>query len=104
LPADPPPPDHPYVVLSIGLPGYGDGLHPVEAMNVYEAIPGASLVEAETPLAADASSQAEMAAQADAVCMSSGFDPDPALRTRIDALFETAATYAQGFSIRVRRR
>ena len=40
LPAELPPVEAPYRVQSIGLPGYADGVYPVEAMNVYEPMPG----------------------------------------------------------------
>jgi hypothetical protein len=41
MPAAAPPPEAPYQVLAIGLPGYKDGLYPVEALSTCETLPPA---------------------------------------------------------------
>jgi hypothetical protein len=41
MPASPPPPEAPYQVLAIGLPGYKDGLYPVESLSTCETLPPA---------------------------------------------------------------
>ena len=38
LPPELPPVEAPYRVLSLGIPGYPDGVYPVEAMNVYDPL------------------------------------------------------------------
>jgi hypothetical protein len=38
LPAELPPVEAPYRVLSLGIPGYPDGVYPVEALNVYDPL------------------------------------------------------------------
>src|SRR5262249_12172088 len=105
LPAEPPPPDHPYRVLALGLGGYADGLYPVEAMKTYEAVPEGreKFAPPETPLPSDPAAQAALAASADAVCVGDRFHFDARLKSRIDALFETAVPYAHSFTIHVRR-
>ena len=40
LPAELPPVEAPYRVQTIGMPGYADGVYAVEALNVYEPMPG----------------------------------------------------------------
>jgi hypothetical protein len=105
LPAEPPPPDHPYRVLSLGLAGYADGLYPVEAMKTYEYVPEGreKFAPPETPLPPDPSAQAALAASADAVCVADRFHPDARLKSRIDTVFEPAVAYAHSFTIYVRR-
>ncbi len=104
LPAQPPPPDHPYRVLALGLNGYADGLYPVEALKTYEAIPGnrEKFAPPETPLPHEPSAQAELANLADAVCIGERYRAHPLLKGRIDALFEPAVSFARAFSVDVR--
>jgi hypothetical protein len=108
LPADPPPPDAPYRVLALGLSGYADGLYPVEAMKTYEDIPSTpktheTFPPPETPLPLDGAARAALAEGASAVCLGERFHPDPALKSRLDTLFEPAASYPKSFAILVRR-
>jgi hypothetical protein len=105
LPVEPPPPDHPYRVLSLGLAGYADGLYPVEAMKTYESVPEGreKFAPPDTPLPRDPAAQATLAASADAVCIGDRFRPDAILKSRIDALFEPAVVYGRSFTIYVRR-
>lgn len=108
MPEGPPPPDAPYRVLSLGLEGYADGLYPVEAMKTYEDIPKnahthETFAPPEIPLPREAGAQVALASEASAVCLGEGFRPGPALKSRLDALFESATTYPKAFSILVRR-
>jgi hypothetical protein len=105
LPSEPPPHDHPYRVLSLGLAGYADGLYPVEAMKTYESVPEGreKFAPPETPLPREAVAQAALAASADAVCLADRFRPEALLKSRIDALFEPAVAYGRSFAIYVRR-
>src|SRR5579863_5302289 len=41
LPAAAPPPEAPFQVLAVGLPGYKDGLYPVESLSTCETLPPA---------------------------------------------------------------
>lgn len=41
MPASAPPPEAPFQVLAIGLPGYKDGLYPVESLSTCETLPPA---------------------------------------------------------------
>lgn len=43
LPAELPPVEAPYRVLTLGINGYADGVYPVEALNVYDPLPGPML-------------------------------------------------------------
>jgi hypothetical protein len=105
LPSEPPPADHPYHVLSLGLAGYADGLYPVEAMKAYEDIPGdrEKFAPPEVALPSDPVAQVELATRADAVCLAERFHPDPRLASSIGASFELAVAYARAFAIHVRR-
>jgi len=105
LPSEAPPPDRPYRVLALGLAGYADGLYPIEAMKTYEPIPGnrESFAPPATPLPREPSAQADLAAQADAVCVADAFRADPLLDDRVKALFEQAVAYPRSFAVHVRR-
>ena len=108
MPAKPPPPDPPYRVLALGLNGYADGLYPVEAMKTYEDVPETphtheTFAPPEAPLPREAAAQAELLAGASAVCLGDGFRPEPLVKSRLDALFEQAASYPKGFTILVRK-
>jgi hypothetical protein len=107
LAREPPPPDHPYKVLSLGLAGYADGLYAVEAMNTYETVlpaPGTHETYAppEQALPSDPAAQAALAEVADAVCVGAEHHLDPLVQSELEAGFEVAANHST-FAIHVRR-
>jgi hypothetical protein len=105
LPETPPPPDHPYRVLALGLHGYADGVYAVEAMKTYE---GVAYLPEEFPapdvsLPEDPAAQADLESGVDAICVGKDVKPSVALQARISAWFELAAAYSGNFSVFVRR-
>jgi hypothetical protein len=110
IPSEPPPEDHSYKVLALGLKGYKDGLYPVEAMTTYEAIPPPPAdthevyAKPERRFPKDLAAQIELANAADAVCVAESFDGGSrALEAALDARFELAAQHGT-FAIYVVRR
>ena len=103
LPDAPPPTDHPYRVLMLGLRGYADGVYPIEAMNTYESIPNMTEVFAppEVPLPGHPAAQGQLAAGVDAVCIDTHFVPSAALLESLLVSFESVVTYPNDFSVLV---
>jgi hypothetical protein len=105
LPSEPPPPDHPFQVLSIGLAGYADGLYPVEAMKTYEAVPEnkETFAPPAKPLPQDVAAQLDLVNGVDAVLLADHAKIDAALKGRIDARFVPGQTFSKSFTVYVRR-
>lgn len=104
LPKTPPPADHPWRALSLGLPGYQDGVYPIEAMNTPEALPPPvrSYAAPTTPLDRSADAVERAMDGVDVVFVGPGH-ADPATQRVVGARFELVASYARAYSIFVKK-
>jgi hypothetical protein len=95
LPDAPPAPGAPYLVLAVGLDGYEDGLYPVEALGVNEALePALRRYPAPSePLPARTERQLALAARAAAALRGPRSRPSAALEDALARGFEVARTY-----------
>ncbi len=93
-------------MLSLGAPGYKDGLYPVEALNVYEQMPAQLKRYAvpERPWSPDARQWPSFMDAADAVVLDDGRPPDLALLALLDARFALGQRYAGRFAIYIAKR
>jgi hypothetical protein len=104
VPADAPVPQAPYFVVSLGLPGYPDGLYPVESMSAQEAMPDRRepFASPAVPWSSDEAEQVALLLRANAVCVGVKAPVSPSVREVLGA-FQKAETYKGEFAIYVRR-
>lgn len=99
VPADPPPPDHRYRVLALGMPGYRDGLYDVEQLAVNERLPPQFRRYPGPRTPADPGKIAELARDADAVLLGARSGN---LASALGDGFSPAVSFARDFSLYLR--
>jgi hypothetical protein len=104
LPADLPPDEAPYRVLSLGLPGYSDGIYPVEAMGTVEPLSESLRTYAAPALATtgDAAAAPEIIDQVNAVLVGSGVTPPSALALKLSSQFINIFSFSGQLGVYVR--
>jgi hypothetical protein len=100
LPASAPPVEAPYRGLLVGMPGYVDGLYPIEALSTLETLP-APLKRYAAP-ARTAPSPFALLAEADSILIGAAVTLDAAAARGLNQDFLPAVTYP-GFRVWVRR-
>lgn len=95
--------EEPYEALTLGMPGYGNGLYPIDQLDVIEYLPP-HLRRYPAPVvpAPDAKRQAQLLKRADAVFIGQGFSLAPELRPELGR-FERVISYP-GYSLHLKRR
>ena len=103
LPESIPEGEQPYRALTLGMPGYADGLYPIDRLSVIEYLP-AHLRRYPAPAAPapDTVRRLELLKQADAVFMGQAFSKEAELRPELGR-FERAISYPGQFSLYVKR-
>lgn len=101
MPASPLPPEAPWRVLCLGMPGYPDGVYPVEELTIHELLPSTPRVPA-VPVT-DPAALSSLAAGADAVVVATGATLDDATRQELGHGFIPGPTYDR-YAVHIRHK
>ncbi len=104
MPKTAPPEDHPWRALSLGVPGYQDGIYPIESMNTPDALPEPVR---KYPAPAEAVERSNAAIEqalgsVDVVFVGSGRAEEIAAH-KLDTRFDHVTTYSRGHAIYIKK-
>jgi hypothetical protein len=104
LPADLPPAEAPYRVLSLGLSGYADGIYPVDAMGTVEGLPERLRTYATpaVPWTGDVANAPETIDRVNVVLIGSGATAPPALAGELSSKFNYIFSFGGQLAVYVR--
>ncbi len=104
LPAELPPVEAPYRVLSLGLPGYRDGIYPVDAMGTIEVLSDhlKTYATPSAPASWDTAPSPEVIDQVNAVLTGPGAAPTPALALALREKFTNIFNFGGQLGVYVR--